>query len=112
MRIIPNQDEINHRKALWQTIKWRMNVHRITPKVLADKTPYSKDLIDRGIGGEPVPITSDFSRACVNVFGLKSARAKYYEDTDDILSDDELETLLRPQPAMPPRQGNFWDSDE
>ena len=112
MRIMPTQDEINHRKGVWQTIKWRMNAHRVTPKQLAYQTRYSQELIERGISGEPVPITSAFLRACVMAFGLTSGRTKYYEDTVEILSDDELKALLKPEPAMPPRQGNFWDYDE
>ena len=109
MRITPTRDEINRRKDVWQSIKWRMNVHHINPKVLAYRTPYSQDLIEKGINGEPVPITSDFLRACAMAFGLTSGRTKYYEETVEILSDDELEALLKPQSAMPPRQGNFWD---
>ena len=109
MRTTPSQDELNHRKELWGNIKWRMNVHRITPKELADKTPYSQDLIKRGINGEPVPITRPFLEALVIAFGLTSGRTKYYEETIESLPDSDLEQLIKPLPAMPPRQGNFWD---
>ena len=109
MRITPNQAEVNHRKDVWQVIKWRMNVHRITPKELAYKTPYSQDLIEKGISGESVPITSPFLQACVMAFGLTSSRTRYYEETIETLPDDELERLIKPLPAMLPHQGNFWD---
>jgi len=109
MRVTPTQDEINHRKDVWQVIKWRMNVHGVNPKKLAYLTPYSQDLIEKGINGESVPITSDFLRTCVMVFGLTSGRSKYYEETVEMLSDEQIEALLRPSPAMPPRQSNFWE---
>ena len=109
IRITPNQDEINHRKVLWQTILWRMNVHKIDPQKLADLTPYPQDLIERGISGEPVPITFPFLCACVEAFGIPSGRGKYYEETIETRSYNELEELLKPPPAMPPRQGTFWD---
>ena len=106
----PTENDLNERIDTWQAIRWRMNVHNITPKALAQKTPYSQDLIERGIGGDPIPITDDFIRKCVMAFGLKSAsRAKFYEETDDILSYDECRKLIKPSPSMPPPQGNFWD---
>jgi len=109
MRITPSQDDINERKGIWQAICWRMNVHKVPPKELAHQTPYSQDLIERGIGGEAVPITLDFLRDCVKAFGLASGRAKNHEKPTDILSYGKCVELLKPSPAMPPRQGNFWD---
>ena len=111
MRIIPTQDEINHRKDVWQLICWRMNVHRINPEELSDQTPYSKDLIEKGTGGEPIPLTLDFLRACVrafNLIGITSGRGNAGGPLDTI-SYDECINLLKPPSAMPPRQGNFWD---
>ena len=108
MRITPNQDEINHRKDMWQVILWRMNAHRIEPKELANRTSYSQDFIERGISGEPVPITFPFLCNCVEAFGL-SGRGKYYEDTIETRSNSEVEELLKPPPEMPPKTGNFWD---
>jgi len=111
MRTIPNQDEINHRKTVWQTILWRMNVHRIDPKELAKRTPYSQDIIESGISGEPVPITFPFLCACIEAFGIPSGRGKYYEETIETQPYSKLEELLMPRPEMPPRQGNFWEYD-
>lgn len=109
MRITRKQDQINKIKNTWQGICWWMNEQGIAPQALANRTGYSRDRIERGLRGGTEPLSSDFLHACVNVFGLKSARAKFFEETDDILSDDECMELLRPPPAMPPRQGNLWD---
>ena len=111
MKLIPDQAQINKRKDDWQKIRWRMNERRITPQKLGRRTPYSLDLIERGIKGEPIPITDDFIHKCVIAFNLTSSRAKYYEETVDDLSYDECIELIGPPPAMPPRQGNFWDWD-
>jgi hypothetical protein len=111
MRTTLTQDEINHRMDMWQVIRWRMNSHKIEPKELAKRTNYSQDLIERGISGEPVPITFPFLCACVEAFSL-SGRGKFYEDTIESRSISEVENILKPQPAMPPRQGNFWEYDD
>ena len=103
----PSQDDINERKDIWQSIRWRMNERRITPKALASRTRFSEALIERGINGEPVPIRHAL-RNFVEAFGL-NRRARFYEDTSDILSDDECIEYLKPPSAMPPRQGNFWE---
>ena len=102
------QDQASHIRDLWEAIKWRMNVHRVTPEELARRTPYSQDLIERGIHGDPVPLTCAFRLACVKAFGLRDARGSLY-GLDEDLSDDEIDRLLKPEPAMPPRQGNFWE---
>jgi len=109
MRITPKQDHINKIKNTWQGIGFRMNERGIGLQALANATGYSRDRIERGLRGGTEPLSSDFLHACVNVFGLKSARAKFFEETDDILPDDESMELLGPPPAKPPRQGNLWD---
>ena len=109
MKRTPTGDEINHRKDMWQTIAWQMNTCRVTPGELARQTPYSQDLIERGVGGEPVPITSAFLRNCVRAFGLVSGRTEYNADPVENLPAGELESILKPPPEMPPRQGNFWE---
>jgi len=109
MRITYNQDQVNDIKNIWQAIRWRLNERRLTPLKLAFQTEYSKKDIERGIRGEPVEITVDFLRDCVLAFGLTSGRTKHYEETADDLPWDECVRLIKPPPAMPPRQGNFWD---
>ncbi len=109
MKRTPAEDEINHRKDMWQTIAWQMNTHRVAPEELARQTPYSRDLIERGVGGEPVPITSAFMRNCVKAFGLVSGRTEYNVDPVQNLPASELESILKPPPEIPLRQGNFWE---
>ena len=106
------QDQINAIKDIWQAIRFRMNERRIIPSDLAHRTGYRREHIERGIKGEIIPVTLDFLRDCVTVFGLTSGRAKYYEDTAEILLIGECVSLLKPPPAMPPRQGNFWEGDQ
>lgn len=108
MRITPKQDDINKIRNTWQGIGFWMNERSIGLQALANATGYSKDRIEGGLRGEIVRPPSDFLHACVKVFGLTSARAKFFEETDDILSDDECMELLR-FPTMPPRQANLWD---
>ena len=107
-----NQELINEIKNIWQAIRSRMNEYKITPAKLAYETGYKREHIERGINGEIIPITLEFLRDCVTVFGLTSSRAKHYEDTADILSSEECISLLKPRPAMPPKQGNFWERDD
>ena len=105
----PNEDDINERKEIWGYIHWWMDKLGLTPEELAHRVRYSPDLIQRGISGEPVPIRHAL-RSFVEAFSLRSAsRAKFYEETDDVLSDDECKELLKPPTPMRPRQRNFWD---
>ncbi|MBI4285206.1 MAG: hypothetical protein HY670_04800 [Chloroflexi bacterium] len=104
-----SQERINRIRDIWQYILDRMRERRITPERLSSLTGYPVDRIRRGIKGEPVEITDDFLRECVMAFGLTSGRTRSYEETVDTLSFDECVNMLKPPPAMPPRQGNFWD---
>jgi len=108
---MPNQNQINEVLNIWQAIRNRMNERRLAPMGLASRTKYSKNDIERGIAGEIVSIDLDFLRDCVLAFGLPSGKTKYYEETVEGLTWDECVRLIKPPPAMPPRQGNFWDYD-
>jgi hypothetical protein len=105
----PRRREDNEIKNIWQAICARMNERRMAPKQVAYKTGYPLKYIERGIVGEPAPITLDFLQDFVTVLGLTSGRTKHYEDTAEILSWEDCVALIKPQPAMPPRQGNFWE---
>jgi len=119
MIVKPTRDEINQRKSDWKIITNRMNIHRITPEELASKTPYSLDLIKKGISGEPIPITREFVRDCViKAFRLLEVEmdgrikdVNYVKPVMD-LSYEEYMERMKPPPAMPPKQGNFWEWDE
>jgi hypothetical protein len=112
MRLIPNEEDLNHRREMWQVIRWRMNAHRIDPEKLAKLTSYSKYSIERGIEGEPEPITFPFLCGCVKAFGIPSGRGKYFGDLLENRTIPELEDMLRPPPAMPPSQNDFWKRQE
>lgn len=60
MGIMPHLEQRNEIKNVWQIIRWRLNVHRITPQQLSFKTGYSRDRIERGLKGEPIEIGTDF----------------------------------------------------
>jgi len=109
MREMPKQEYINKIMNTWQGIDALMKEHGISPQALANVTGYPKERIEGGRRGKPEPLTSHFLHVCVNVFGLKSARAKFFEETDDVLSDDECMTLLRRPSAISHRQGSLWD---
>ena len=115
MQITPSQDDINEIREIWYWICRQMNEHRITPQVLASRTGYSQESIERGISGEPVPVRHDLL-SFVKALGLlgitKDNRANYYEVTEDVPSYDKCKELLKPPAAMPPRQGNFWEYDD
>lgn len=109
MGIMPGLEQRNEIINIWQIIRWRMNVHKITPQQLSLTTGYSRGHIERGLKGEPIEIGISFLRDCVMAFGLTSGRTRYYEETVENLSWEECVRLLKPTPAMPPRQGDFWD---
>jgi hypothetical protein len=86
-----------------------MNERRVTPRKVAYHTGYSLKFIEEGIAGKPAPITLDFLRNFVTMLGLRSGRTRYYEDTPEVLTWDDCVAGIKPPPAMPPRQGNFWE---
>ncbi len=112
MRVRSKQDEDNEIRNIWPAICFRMNERKLTPRGLASRTKKSKSDIERGIAGEPVPIDLGFLRDCVLAFGLPMGRAENYEETVKSLTWDECMGLIKPPPAMPPRQDNFWDYDD
>ena len=109
MNIRLEQDSRTESKNIWQMIRLRMNERHITPNELAFRTRRSKDIINKGLEGYPVEITLDFLRDCVMALNLTSGRTRFYEETEEDLSWQGCVDLLMPPPAMPPKQGNFWD---
>ena len=100
--------QLIYNERIWEGIRWHMNNRGIDPARLAFHTRYSKDRIGRGIAGESEQLTSDFLHACVEAFGLKAARMRSYEDTSDVLTDEECISLLIAPLTKIPRQRNFW----
>jgi len=105
---MPSQEDIKERKEIWGWICWWMNKFGLTPRELAPRARYSQELIEKGIKGEPVPIRHALCNF-VEAFGLTSGRTKHYEETIDILSDDECKKLLKPPLATSTYQSNFWN---
>lgn len=104
MGIRPDQFRI-----IWQAIVWWMDEKGVTPTYLHFQTGYSEERIRRGLNGEPVPIESDFLHSCVGVFGLRSARTRTYEDTEDVMTDEECIEVLTVPLRTTSRQGHLWD---
>jgi hypothetical protein len=107
------QYDVNDVKSLWQIIVWRMKIHRIGPKQLAQLTSYSLAIIFKGINGEAALITDNFLRRCVVAFGLTDGRidTNNPEDIDIHLTREECISILRPPPAMPSYNNNDWEND-
>ena len=100
----------NQVKSDWQAIRNRMNERRIDPTKLARLAGYSEIEIRKGIGGDPIPITASFLRNAVRAFSLVSARAKSLgEDPLNYLSYEDCMELIRPRPAMPTGERDFWE---
>jgi len=105
----PTEDDLKERKEIWRCIHWWMDKFGLTTEKLASRARCSRDLIERGISGEPVPIRHAL-RNFVEAFGLRSAsRAKFYEETEDILTDEEYIELLTAPLTKNPRQGKLGD---
>jgi hypothetical protein len=88
-----------------------MNERRITPQRLAKAIGFSRTDVERGLKGEPVPIRHALPTVIV-ALGLIDAREKGPENIADVLTYDKCLELLKPPPAMPPRQGNFWEYED
>ena len=106
MRRTTSQADIKERKEIWRGIRLLMEKQELTPRELAQRTKYPQDRLERGIRGEPEPIMhalGDF----VDAFNLRSSRVgRFYEETTEVLSEEELKALLKPPP---PRQRKLWD---
>lgn len=100
--------------SIWKIIIRNMNIYRIKPSQLAQLTGYSIFLIIKGVKGEAALITDDFLRNCVEVFGSTSGRIdrKISIKTSSKLTRQECIDALRPPPAMPTGEKNFWENDE
>lgn len=94
----------------WQRMAHAMNEHRILPSRLAALTGHKQETIERGIRGEYVPVHLDLLRALVKECNVVEGRTTLrYDDPIDKLSYESLMEQIGPLPAMPPRQGNFWE---
>jgi len=107
MSMTPSQDDLDERKEIWRWIRWWKEKFGLTSAELADKTPYSQDLIEKGTKGEPIPVKVEFMRACVLAFGLveiTGARTADYGKAVAILSFDKCKKLLKPPRELTPSE--------
>jgi len=107
----PTEHDLKERVEIWGYVRDWMKKLGISPMQLAQRTGLSPDSIRRGLRGEPEPIMHKLQEL-FDAFGLKSTRQKSFEDTSDILSDDEYKEGLKSPPAMPPHQGSLFDDWE
>ena len=73
MRIIPNQDDMEERKEIWQWIKECIHECDLTPEKLSKTVGLSAGYIKRGIEGEPLGIRNAVFKF-VKAFGLVDYR--------------------------------------
>jgi hypothetical protein len=104
MGISPNQFRI-----IWEAIYAWMKAKDTSPAELSRLTGYPVYRIEKGIKEKTEWLTSDFVHACVDVFGLRNARNRSFEDIADVLTDEECIQLLTSILTIAPRQGKFWD---
>ena len=115
MRVRCDKEEISGRAMSdWQKIRWWMNAHKISPIELATVTGFNQDFIERGLKGEPLSIPIGFLRNIATNWLFKACRTdkKTFSCPVDDMTYDQLMDHIGPPPAMPPRQGNFWEWDD
>lgn len=109
MKVVPSEEDIKEREEVWRDIGWWMDKRGLTPEELGKRAKFSPKLIERGISGEPIPVRHALHNF-VEALGLQSAsRAKSYEDTVDVLSDQECRKLLKSPPVKTQPQSSLWD---
>jgi len=96
-------------KSIWRSLLGHMGKRDLRTFQISDATGYRIDLIERGLAGEPIPVTEAFIRRLVIYLGLVSGRIKRYEDTYDILTYDQCVELLK-LPEDPPQQSSLLDT--
>jgi hypothetical protein len=105
--------DLEDNASIWKIILMNMNIHRITPRQLAQRTEYSIFFIFKGVKGETALITDEFLRKCVEVFGSANGRIDPYNpiNPSSHLTRQECIDVLRPPSAMPTGEKNFWEND-
>ena len=100
-------------KNIWQSLLEHKKERNLRTFQISDATGYRIDLIERGLAGEPIPVTEEFLRRLVFYLGLvpvrpvRPGRPVRYEDTY-VPTYDECVELLKP-PEEPTQQSSLWD---
>jgi ribosome-binding protein aMBF1 (putative translation factor) len=111
MRRQPTEHDLNERTRIWRYVSYWKSKLGMSSMQLAQRTGLPQDIIERGIGGQPEPVMHKLQEL-YDAFGLKSTRQKAFEDTSDILSEDEYKEGLKPPAPARPRQGSLFDDGE
>jgi hypothetical protein len=94
-------------KNIWQSLLWHMRERNLRTLQISDATGYRIEHIERGLTGEPIPVTEEFLRRLVIYLGLVPVRTGRYEDRY-VPTYDQCVELLKP-PEEPPQQSSLWD---
>ncbi len=96
-------------KNIWQSLLGHMKERNLRTCQISDATGYRIDHIERGLAGEPIPVTYDFIRRLVIYLGLAPGHKEHYEDTYDIRTYDQCVELLKLPEEPPQQQSSLWD---
>ena len=94
-------------KKIWQWLLWHMRERDLRTLQISDATGYRIEHIERGLAGEPIPVTEEFLCRLVIYLGLVPGRTGRYEDRY-VPTYDQCVELLKP-PEEPPQQSSLWD---
>lgn len=92
----PTESDYEEWKKIWTWIAYWKKKTGISLNELADRTGFPKPSLAKGLNGEAIPVRHAM-RNFVEAFGITSGRIKSFEDTTDILTDKEVESLLEPR---------------
>ena len=96
-------------KSIWRSLLWHKSERDLRTSQISDATGYRIEHIERGLAGEPIPITEEFLYRLVIYLGLVSVRTGRYKDRyvpTYVPTYDQCVELLKP-PEEPPQQGSF-----
>ena len=94
-------------KSIWRSLLWHKSESGLRTFQISDATGYRIEHIERGLAGEPIPVTEEFLCRLVIYLGLVPGRTGRYEDRY-VPTYDQCVELLKP-PEEPPQQSSLWD---
>lgn len=94
-------------KSIWQSLLWHKSERDLRTFQISYATGYRIEHIERGLAGEPIPVTEEFLRRLVIYLGLVPVRIRRYGDRY-VPTYDQCVELLKP-PEEPPQQSSLWD---
>jgi hypothetical protein len=94
---------------IWRGIRRHMEEKNISASEIAYSVGLSREAVVKGLKGEFVWLASNHLPLFVDYFGLRNGRSKSFEDTADILTDEECIELLIAPLKEEPRQSTLWE---